>query len=630
VSASVGNVTDSLGLVVDTRYTASNVCLATPLDDWCNMSLVTDSVGTTSLFTSLDGGVRYVVSVRDQFENPIPGAVLTYGEYQGRSLFVVQGPASGDPYVPKVIWADPDTIARYYSGTPASPAPALVDPFSVVLVGFTLIGIYSTLVDFFEGFTAKEYLHSEFQRLVLDRHRSQCIPLSDFSAMVQALAYARDNDRAAFVGFLLSALPGSGSTAARVGGELLEIIGGIAFSELTTRSPAAVNAAVLAEAQEAYAPYGISVTSSTKIRIAPTPREHYPSELAWQESTLANVVFNDPLCSGKLPLTASMRASGPLGNSDVAIVWADGFSQTITSSAQDEVHPRLSQSGTLVAFARDGDIWVVGVDGQNESNLTRTAAIESLPKWSPDGSTLAFMKDHGGYNEIWTVRADGSLNQPLTSPPTGSLVRGIKWLDWSPDGSAVVFVGAYSGTWQVWVVAADRSYQRKLTNALNVVDAFWSPDGRNILYTSDQSIWVTEVDGSSATRLSPAGHQANSPRWSPDGSRILFSRTTSADGMRQAWVMQADGSGARLIIPESVVRNGQTITTYAKYARWLPDGRWISVRGSPGMVGTSPCNGVGGEALLLVDPDNVNPAYWIPLRCDVPHYDFFYEWVQPN
>jgi Tol biopolymer transport system component len=79
------------------------------------------------------------------------------------------------------------------------------------------------------------------------------------------------------------------------------------------------------------------------------------------------------------------------------------------------------------------------------------------------------------------------------------------------------------------------------------------------------AIFVARADGSQAVGVT-SGPEDISPRWSPDGKRIAFTRR-AGDDATEIWVVNADGSDARALDREH---------TYAEHPRWSPDGRWIA------------------------------------------------------
>jgi Flp pilus assembly protein TadD len=89
-------------------------------------------------------------------------------------------------------------------------------------------------------------------------------------------------------------------------------------------------------------------------------------------------------------------------------------------------------SGSQVAFMsnRDGnwEIYVVNRDGTGLRRLTRSAANDGLPTWSPDGETLAFVSDEGGIWAVWAVDADGASRRKLFDIGGGGLA-----LDWQHE-----------------------------------------------------------------------------------------------------------------------------------------------------------------------------------------------------
>jgi Tol biopolymer transport system component len=101
----------------------------------------------------------------------------------------------------------------------------------------------------------------------------------------------------------------------------------------------------------------------------------------------------------------------------------------------------IANSGSpRIAFgsARNGgnhDVFLMDIDGGNQVRLTTSLAYDDQPKWSPDGSKIAFMSGRDGNLEIYTMNADGSAQTRITNNP---LADGFP--AWSHDGTKLAFV----------------------------------------------------------------------------------------------------------------------------------------------------------------------------------------------
>jgi TolB protein len=100
---------------------------------------------------------------------------------------------------------------------------------------------------------------------------------------------------------------------------------------------------------------------------------------------------------------------------------------------------------------------------------------------------------------------------------------------------------------EIYLVNADGGGQRRLThNTVTEGTPRWSPDGKKILFVRARSgtrgkvsdIYVMNADGSAQRKLTERGRD---PRWSPGGEKISF--VTNRDGNSEVYVMNADGSG---------------------------------------------------------------------------------------
>jgi dipeptidyl aminopeptidase/acylaminoacyl peptidase len=193
------------------------------------------------------------------------------------------------------------------------------------------------------------------------------------------------------------------------------------------------------------------------------------------------------------------------------------------------------------------------LDGSNQVSLTTSLAYDDQPKWSPDGSKIAFMSGRDGNFEIYTMNADGSSQTRLTNNPAAD-----GFPAWSHDGSKIAFVRGdlrNPSTFEIFVMNANGTNEVRLTNdtAIDGVPS-WSPDNTKIVFMSGGSsvfdpnsfeiFVVNSLDGSNRTRLTNNTVVDGQPSYSPDGTRILFA---SGDAMNpngiEIFVMNADGSG---------------------------------------------------------------------------------------
>jgi Tol biopolymer transport system component len=195
-------------------------------------------------------------------------------------------------------------------------------------------------------------------------------------------------------------------------------------------------------------------------------------------------------------------------------------------------------------------LYIANADGSGERPLFAISGFDYNPSFSPDGKWIAFTSERNGSGEadLYRVHVDGSGLERLTDDPA---------LDdqaaFSPDGNQIAFVstrGAHNAS--IWILDLKTRKVRDLTGAPALQAAAgkmngyfrpsWSPDGQWIAFSSDRnfdfkphdfpdpawehpqelSIYVIHPDGSGLRRLTTAGISDGSPKWSPDGKRIVF------------------------------------------------------------------------------------------------------------
>jgi dipeptidyl aminopeptidase/acylaminoacyl peptidase len=262
----------------------------------------------------------------------------------------------------------------------------------------------------------------------------------------------------------------------------------------------------------------------------------------------------------------------------------------------------LSGDGRTIAFVQNGNIFL-----KKTSDATATVKIGagSFPKWSPDGSRLAYYSSGTGTLQLWVYTLRGRTAQAVTSLPTGINPDPRLWLvswgggpgthryDWSPDGTRLVFVSrvpqngqSHSGSEGLvppsyLPLFLDGSTDpdatisgifRKKPDESLAADSSTSRSG-DTTATLVQQLFVVDLKEHPAkvTQLTKGSAGYFQPAWSPDGSSIACATTEgkSLDGTIETGdIVRVDAlTGERL---------GATLGRGLKYLpSWSADGKHI-------------------------------------------------------
>ncbi|HUQ16667.1 MAG TPA: hypothetical protein VM070_02660, partial [Candidatus Saccharimonadales bacterium] len=217
----------------------------------------------------------------------------------------------------------------------------------------------------------------------------------------------------------------------------------------------------------------------------------------------------------------------------------------------------LSADGSEVAFAWDRsgafEIYSVPLSGDRIFQLTEAGVRSVWPRWSPDGRTIAFLRDTEGNEQlaIWIVDRDGEHERELVGAG-GDTHRDLAW---SGDGRTIVCVRGRGPARAIDLIDAASGSRRQLTDRSGVANPRTSPDGQWIVFEADGSERGTDTDlylvpsgGGAPTVLDTRGGLAGSSqdaRFSPDGRQLAF--TTNVRGRREIAVATLDGSAVRAL-----------------------------------------------------------------------------------
>ncbi len=239
---------------------------------------------------------------------------------------------------------------------------------------------------------------------------------------------------------------------------------------------------------------------------------------------------------------------------EVFVMNADGSGQRRLLSGSHEI-PRWSPDGTRLSMTADGadgliTTAIVAADGSIMRTFRSPDRSLSLgcATWSPDGSRLAcegWDDKDPKRNGVYTIRSfDGGGLVRLTSSPDGAHdIPG----SFSPDGSQISFVrSAIADHGQLFVVPTAGG-QAKQVSTDDTFASAWSPDGATIL--TDGLRLITVADRS--VRQIPLPPSLGTPvelfggRWSPDGTRIVFSMGFVQGAGSDIYTIRTDGSDLR-------------------------------------------------------------------------------------
>lgn len=206
-------------------------------------------------------------------------------------------------------------------------------------------------------------------------------------------------------------------------------------------------------------------------------------------------------------------------------------------------------------------IWMVNADGSNAIQLSHTDKNTSNPKWSPDGTSYAFISNRDGKSNLYSISFFGGEAQKLTDVKSG-----ITDFKWSPDGKTIAYImldqvndleeksKKSKDDWYYMdqVIKQNKLYILNLNKAdtqknysqsaiskdnTNINSFDWSPDSKSIVYCHSKSPEVNDVINSDISLVDVTTRMIkpiastlegeSDPVFSPDGKSIVYQSTTA-------------------------------------------------------------------------------------------------------
>ena len=301
----------------------------------------------------------------------------------------------------------------------------------------------------------------------------------------------------------------------------------------------------------------------------------------------------------------------PLGRFGMACALIAGLITIVPLTAAD-----ATVSGTngriIYSSVEDGDadIYSIDPDGSDKLQLTHNSVPDTQPAWSPDGQSIAFVRESHGVPAVWVMNADGSDGRHLVEGTNPA---------WSPDGTMIAFAGsrqvlaptqadssepwvqdlsvvvaATGDSWQVTDAASDDAWA-PWVRWVSYREPVWSPDGTGLAFIRHRggptptanafgwSLLIASVSDQAKTLVveravpGPSAH----PDWAPDGQSIAAITAHSLFGTAFIVVVDLASGSQRNLLPEFADNE------WPSSVGWSPDGNRMVVTTPAGLFDMS-------------------------------------------
>lgn len=262
----------------------------------------------------------------------------------------------------------------------------------------------------------------------------------------------------------------------------------------------------------------------------------------------------------------------------------------------------ISSDGKRVAFVvwekvpdeqkRRGRIWIADTSGGEARPFTKGKRGETCPRWSPDGTQLAFITQPEGEKEkpqLHLMSAGGGEAKLLCKMPNG-----VSDLSWAPDGSRIAFISLEGEEpksdpkvigpgrhRRLWTIRPDSAIPEPvIADGITVWEYSWSPDSKQLALHyapgPDDTDWyrsqigVVAAEGGAVRQVTNLTWQMRALAWSPDSTQISY--------VSGRWSDPGRGSGDIFTVS---LQSGQTrnltpgVDFSPSWSCWLPDGRHL-------------------------------------------------------
>ena len=244
--------------------------------------------------------------------------------------------------------------------------------------------------------------------------------------------------------------------------------------------------------------------------------------------------------------------------------------------------PQISPDGKYVAYVvgttdakedkSNSHIWMVGIDGTNDRQITFSNESENSPRWSPDGKYISFTSSRPGKargSQVWLLDRNGGEAMQLTE------IKGrLQGHEWSPDSKRLALLIGDPDPESEPGPSPQPGATPRVPKPI-VIDRYrYKQDGAGYLLSGRHTyIYIYDIESKKLDRLTKNKWDEGSLAWSPDGTRIAFMSNHSDDPDRdpaaQLYVAEAKPGATEKQITPADMRADRS------RPEWSPDSKWI-------------------------------------------------------
>ncbi len=185
------------------------------------------------------------------------------------------------------------------------------------------------------------------------------------------------------------------------------------------------------------------------------------------------------------------------------IILIDSSTKKEKSLSINSGAPNFSPNGKKIVFIRDGNLWIMDDDGDNQKKITKFSEDSSLGNacWSTDGKTLIFAyktddKNKTGF-DIFRISISGTSLQRLTKGKENEIDPAI-----SPDGQTIIFSKEKKSGYELVMMKPNGKDQKIFLPVKDGgIQTTWAPDGKMLAFVKDESIFLISLNKKYKTKL---------------------------------------------------------------------------------------------------------------------------------